>query len=163
VVWIKWIAAVALLLVLLPLVAGQLGLLKGRSPSRLGLTEGRFKPPSKTPNSVSSQAELWPEHPQRDYARIAPLPAAGNADATWARLRDALAAMPGAKIVRAEGDYIYVQFSTRWLGFTDDAEFWLDRSAGVIHLRSAARVGRKDFGVNRARIESLRARLARAG
>jgi uncharacterized protein (DUF1499 family) len=30
----------------------------------------------------------------------------------------------------------------------------------VIHVRSASRVGRGDFGVNRERIEWLRARLA---
>jgi uncharacterized protein (DUF1499 family) len=30
----------------------------------------------------------------------------------------------------------------------------------VIHVRSASRLGRRDFGVNRARVESLRNRLA---
>lgn len=146
-----------------PLVAGRLGAFSGRPPSRLGLTEGKFKPPSKTPNSVSSQVDLWPDHPQRDYARIAPLAAAGDADRAWARLQQVVAATPGATIVKLEGDYLYAQFSTRWLGFTDDAEFWLDRGAGVIHVRSASRLGRKDYGANRARIEALRARLAASG
>jgi uncharacterized protein (DUF1499 family) len=162
-VWLKGILIVAALLVLLLLVAGQLGWLKGSAPARLGVEQERLKPPSKTPNSVSSQVDLWPDHPQRDYARIAPLPTAGNADAAWARLREQVGAMPGATIVRSEDDYLYVQFSTRWLRFTDDAEFWLDRKAGVIHLRSASRLGRKDFGVNRARVEALRAQLATAG
>jgi uncharacterized protein (DUF1499 family) len=44
--------------------------------------------------------------------------------------------------------------------FVDDAEFWFDPVAGVIQVRSASRVGRGDLGVNRARIESIRARLA---
>ena len=35
-----------------------------------------------------------------------------------------------------------------------------DRTAGVIHVRSASRLGRKDFGVNRERIEALRRQLA---
>jgi len=43
--------------------------------------------------------------------------------------------------------------------FVDDTEFWFDPAAGVIHVRSASRVGSKDFGVNRARIEAIRARL----
>jgi uncharacterized protein (DUF1499 family) len=30
----------------------------------------------------------------------------------------------------------------------------------VVHVRSASRLGRKDFGVNRARVEALRAALA---
>jgi uncharacterized protein (DUF1499 family) len=158
---LKVIAIVLVVLVLALLVAGQLGLLRGKAPSRLGVQDdGRLKPPSKTPNSVTSQAELWPDHPQREYARIAPLPATPDAAATWARLKQAVAQTPGAVIVRAEDDYLYAQFTTRWLKFTDDVEFHLDRKAGVIHVRSASRVGRKDFGVNRARVEALRAALA---
>lgn len=162
----KWILIVAALLALLPLVAGQLGWLHGPPPSRLGVTEGRLKPPSKTPNSVSSQADLWPDHPQREYARIAPLPAGagqGGADAAWARLQRVVAGERGARVVRGDGDYLYAQYTTRWLGFMDDAEFWLDRHVGVIHVRSASRWGRRDFGVNRSRIEALRARLAAEG
>jgi uncharacterized protein (DUF1499 family) len=30
----------------------------------------------------------------------------------------------------------------------------------VVQVRSASRLGRKDFGVNRARVEMIRARLA---
>jgi uncharacterized protein (DUF1499 family) len=162
----KWTLIVVALLLLLPLVAGSLGWLHGPPPSRLGLTEGRLKPPSKTPNSVSSQADLWPDHPQREYARIAPLPAGGGqggADAAWARLRHIVERERGARVVLGDGDYLYAQFTTRWLGFMDDAEFWLDRQAGVIHVRSASRLGRRDFGVNRARVEALRAKLAAAG
>lgn len=164
--WLKWILIVVVLLGLLALAAGQLGWLRGSAPLRLGLTEGKLKPPSKTPNSVSSQADLWPDHPQREYARIAPLPAGaaeGGADAAWKRLRSLVESERGARIAQAEGDYLYAQFTTRWLGFTDDAEFWLDRTAGVIHVRSASRLGRKDFGVNRARVEALRAGLASKG
>jgi uncharacterized protein (DUF1499 family) len=161
--WFAVIAAVAAGMLVLVLLAGQAGWLAGKAPSRLGLVEGRLKPPSKTPNSVSSQADLWPDHPMREAARIAPLPVRGDADVEWARLHKTIVAMPGARIVQNEADYLYVQFRTRWLKFIDDAEFWLDRAAGTIHLRSAARVGRKDFGVNRKRIESLRAALATAG
>jgi uncharacterized protein (DUF1499 family) len=60
-------------------------------------------------------------------------------------------------------DYLYAQCSTRWLKFTDDVEFYLDASAGVIHVRSASRIGRSDLGVNRARVEALRARFAAGG
>ena len=44
--------------------------------------------------------------------------------------------------------------------FVDDVEFWADPSSGVVHVRSASRVGRKDFGVNRARVETIREQLA---
>jgi uncharacterized protein (DUF1499 family) len=45
------------------------------------------------------------------------------------------------------------------MGFVDDVEFLADRASGVVHVRSASRLGRRDFGVNRARIEELRAIL----
>ncbi|MBI5719803.1 MAG: DUF1499 domain-containing protein [Burkholderiales bacterium] len=162
---VKWIVIVVVLLVLLPLLAGRLGWLHGPAPSRLGVNEGRLKPPSRFRNSVSSQADLWPDHPQREYARISPLPAGaaeGGADAAWARLRHLVEGERGARIVQAEGDYLYAQFTTRWLGFMDDVEFWLDRDGGVIHVRSASRAGKNDFGVNRVRVEALRARLVSA-
>ena len=46
------------------------------------------------------------------------------------------------------------------MGFVDDAEFALDASARVIHAKSAARLGVRDFGVNRKRIEAIRASFA---
>ena len=70
---------------------------------------------------------------------------------------------PGARVVEDRADYLRVEFMTRWLRFVDDAEFWLDPASNVIHVRSASRLGRKDFGVNRARIEAIRAQLHAAG
>ena len=99
----------------------------------------------------------------RDYANIAPLALRGDGAATLARLRTLIEAMPGAKIVKTEPDYLYAQFTTRALGFVDDAEFWYDPAAGAIQVRSASRLGRKDFGVNRARIESIRSLLTAPG
>ena len=150
------VAVLAVALVL----AGQLGLLKGTPPNNLGVRDGRLKPPSGGPNSVSSQAALYPEHPMREYAQIAPLALRGDASTTMAKLRTVVAAMPGAHIVKSDGDYLYAQFTTRLMGFVDDTEFWFDPAAGVIQVRSASRVGRKDLGVNRARVEAIRAQLA---
>ncbi len=55
-----------------------------------------------------------------------------------------------------DGEYLLVEFRSRRLGFVDDVEFLLDPNAGVIQVRSASRLGRRDFGVNRARVEALR-------
>lgn len=153
---LRLVAAVALVAALV-LGAGQAGLLQGTPPAVRGVADGRLAPPSPNPNSVSSQAALWPGHPRALAAQIAPLPAQGDAAATMARLRDAVAALPGVEIVEARPDYLYARFTTRWLRFVDDAEFWFDPAAGVVQLRSASRLGRSDLGVNRARIEALRA------
>lgn len=153
-----------LLLIVVPvlvLIAGRLGLLKGQAPENLGVRDGRMPPPSRTPNSVSSQAGL--HDAQRyavDYARIEPLRFNGDGAAALQRLLRIVADVPGAQVIEAKPDYLYVQFTTRWLKFVDDAEFWLAPAEGVIHVRSASRIGRKDFGANRARIEAIRARFA---
>ena len=62
--------------------------------------------------------------------------------------------MPGATVIEEKPNYLYAEFRTKLLGFVDDVEFLL--GDGVIHVRSASRLGRRDFGVNRRRIESLR-------
>jgi uncharacterized protein (DUF1499 family) len=38
----------------------------------------------------------------------------------------------------------------------DDVEFYAPPSEKVIHVRSASRLGSKDYGVNRLRVESIR-------
>ncbi len=156
------LAILAFLFIILPLLlfaAGQFGLLMGRAPAEPGLREGRLQPPSRTSNSVSSQAALWPagEHAV-EYATIEPFAFTQDSALAMNRLSDVLAGWPGARIVESSPDYIYVQFETRWLRFIDDAEFLLDPADRVIHVRSASRIGRKDFGANRKRIEAIRRR-----
>ena len=142
------------------LIAARLGAFAGKAPTNLGLREGKLKPPSKTPNSVSSQAALWPDNPQRQRAAIAPLALRGDGPATIDRLARLIEAMPGARIVERRPDYLYAQFTTKLMRFVDDVELWFDPAAGVIQVRSASRVGHGDRGVNRARVEAIRERLA---
>lgn len=156
---LRWSVIVLAALVMLVALAGQLGWLRGHAPSDIGVRDGRLKRPSTTPNSVTSQAELWPDDPMRDYARIAPLPAGGGAQASIARVRAAVERMPGATVVDQRDDYLYAQFETRALRFVDDVEFWYDPAAQAIQVRSASRVGRRDFGVNRTRVEAIRQQL----
>jgi uncharacterized protein (DUF1499 family) len=156
---LKWLLLLALGLAVAVLVAARFGAFGGSVPANLGHRDGRLKAPSKTPNSVSSQADLWVEHPMQDYARIAPLPVRGSGPATLARIKAIVTTMPGAVVVDSRDDYLYVQFTTAWMRFVDDAEFWFDPASGVVQVRSASRVGRKDFGVNRARIEVIRQAL----
>lgn len=154
-------AALALVLISIAVVgAGQAGLLAGSPPASIGVRDGRLAPPSLTPNSVSSQASLYPDHPQRAYASIEPLAFTGDPDLAMQRLTRALVAMPRTTVVEQQGDYLRAEAESPWLRFRDDMEFWIDRPSQVIHVRSASRLGRKDFGANRARVEALRARFA---
>ena len=157
---LKWLVIALVVAAIAAVIAGQAGLLRGSTPDDLGVRDGKLKRPSKTPNSVSSQAELWPDHPQKDFARIAPLALRGDGPATIAKLKALCAAMPGATVVTDNGDYLYVQFQTALMKYVDDTEFWFDPKANAIQVRSASRVGRKDFDVNRVRVEAIRAKLS---
>ena len=156
---LKWLLMAPVALLLLAVLAGQLGLLRGTPPSNLGVRDGRLKPPSPTPNSVTSQADLWADHPQAAYARNAPLAPAGDAAATLARLQAIVQAFAGARVEKTEPGYLYATFTTRLMKYTDDVEFWWDDAAGVVQVRSASRQGNSDLGANRKRVEAIRSQL----
>ncbi|NJN40333.1 MAG: DUF1499 domain-containing protein [Gammaproteobacteria bacterium] len=63
----------------------------------------------------------------------------------------------GVTIIDTGPDYLRAEAETRWLRFVDDLEFWANPARGVIELRGASRLGRKDFGQNRVRAEAIRA------
>ena len=157
---IAYIGFFVLALTLILIVLGQVGLLQGRAPVDLGVKDGLLKRPSKTPNSVSSQAKLHANHPQTEYANIEPITYTGNGEQAIAKIAKILSSTPRTAIVTQGADYIYAQCTTSLLKFTDDVEFWLDPKAGVIQVRSSSRLGQKDFNVNRARIETIRAQFA---
>jgi uncharacterized protein (DUF1499 family) len=123
----------------------------GKRPQNLGYESGRLTPCKTSPNCVSSQAD-----PKDDEHYIAPITLKGDAIAA---VRKAVESMPRTAVVQVEPDYLYAEFRSKLLGFVDDVEFLVDRSKGVVHVRSASRLGRRDMGVNRARIEQLRSIL----
>ncbi len=146
-----------IVLVVVLLLAAQFGLLSGKQPNNIGVTSERLKPPSKTRNSVSSQAHLYTDHVQMQYASIEPLPFKNNNAANSMQvLISVLKNTPGVTIVDAKPDYIYAHAKTKVLKFVDDVEFWVNPAKGVIDVRSASRLGREDFGANRVRVEAIR-------
>lgn len=127
----------------------------GKRPDYLGVKDGKLPRTKRTPNNVSSQAD-----PSDAEHSIAPIRFKGSAVEAMAAVRKAVEGMERATVVRHEGNYVYAEFKSKLLGFVDDVEFTHDEKAGVIHVRSASRLGRRDFGVNRARVEALRAKLS---
>ena len=135
-----------------------MGLLSGRRPSNLGARTGRLAPCPASPNCVSSQADAT------DAGHyVAPLAFKGDPQAAWEMLRRIVAESARAQIVAERDGYLHAEFASRLLGFVDDLECLLDARAHRIQVRSSSRLGYRDFGVNRERVESLRARLRDAG
>lgn len=128
--------------------------LPGRRPADLGVEQGRFRAArSWKPNWVSSQVDPADSH------YVAPLALRdGDGAGTVQRLRALIEAMPRMRVVEARPGYLHVEARTPMLGFVDDLELAI--GDGAIHVRSAARLGIRDFGVNRKRVEALRTSLA---
>ncbi len=132
-----------------------MGLFSGKAPTKIGVNKGRLLSVDMKPsNAVSSFAES-------KYHKIAPLATGAKPQGSFQQLKSLVEKDPMAKIIKAEPTYLYAEYKTKLLGFVDDVEFLLDPKGKVIHVRSASRLGRKDFGVNRQRIESIRARLTK--
>jgi uncharacterized protein (DUF1499 family) len=103
-----------------------------------------------TPNCVSTQAT-------EAIHAIAPLSYRGSAAEAMARIAAIIGAMPRAKIVQRTPTSMRAEFRTRLFRFVDDVTFEIDDAKKTIEFRSASRVGRNDLGVNRKRMETIRA------
>ena len=116
--------------------------------------KGILAPCPSSPNCVSSRDP----DPAR---RVDPILLTGDPSSGWSRLRKVIAEMKGARIAEEETGYLHAEFRSALFGFVDDVEFRLDEAAGRIDVRSASRTGYFDFGVNRRRVEEIRARFSR--
>ncbi len=123
-------------------------MLNWRRPTTLGITDGRLAPCKRSPNCVSSQAD-----PDDREHYIEPIVFRGS----MATLRRAVESMARATVIKEERNYLYAEYRTRLMRYVDDRELCYDAERGLVHVRSASRLGRRDFGVNRKRVEALRA------
>jgi uncharacterized protein (DUF1499 family) len=140
---------------LAPLLGILLAACGGKPPPNLGARDGQLSPCPNKPNCVSSQS-ADPKH------YVPPLTFGVPADTTRQALLAVLPQMEGAKVVTQESFYIRAEFSSRRMRFVDDVEFLIDPLSNVVHVRSASRLGYSDLGVNRKRVEDIRARLQQA-
>jgi len=104
------------------------------------------------PNCVSSEA-------QDARHAVAPMRLKQGAAGGWAMVREVVSGLPRCTIVSATDHYLHATCKSRLFGFTDDLELRLDPDTGIVDVRSAARSGYSDFGVNRKRVETLRQQL----
>jgi uncharacterized protein (DUF1499 family) len=124
----------------------------GKKPSNLGVRDGKLAPCPSTPNCVCSQSEDAGH-------KIEPLTYKSTPQVAFTQLKQAIESQPRTKIITQSPNYLYAEFTSAIMKFVDDVEFYLDEDAKVIHVRSASRLGQSDLGVNRKRIETIRAKL----
>lgn len=80
-------------------------------------------------------------------------------DAARKTLLKVLTVVPRTEVIEQTDNYIHALSKSRIFKFIDDVEFYFPPNEPVIHLRSAARVGESDLGVNRRRLEQIRLAL----
>ena len=124
----------------------------GSRPPNLGVANSRLADCPSSPNCVSSDAEDS-EH------KVPPLLLNVPAIEAWRVVRQIVLQLPRTHIVNESRDYLHAECQSAVFGFVDDLELHLRTDEGVIAIRSAARLGKSDFGVNRQRVEDLRSAL----
>ena len=91
---------------------------------------------------------------------VAPLRGIRDSAAAFEVLEAVLSQLPQTEVVSCDGSYLHA-LARSPKGYIDDVEFLAAPAENVIHMRSAARSGVFDFGVNRRRIRRVR-RMFRA-
>lgn len=125
-------------------------------PKNLGASERRLAPCPDAPRCVSSDA-------RDESRRVEPFKLAAPAEQAWQTAVEAVQRLPRTRIVTRTGDYLHAEVKSPVFRFVDDLELHLRPEEDLIAVRSAARIGYYDFGVNRRRVENLRERLRAAG
>jgi uncharacterized protein (DUF1499 family) len=114
----------------------------------------KLLPCAEKPNCVSSQSENISSY-------VKPIRYSVSNQKLGMHLKKLIDAMPRTTIVESDSRYLHVEFKSAVFGFVDDVEFILGNPPGVLHIRSASRVGYWDFGVNRRRVERIRKELTK--
>ncbi len=126
--------------------------------ARTGIVDGAFLPCPGSPNCVSSMDSSG-------SAAITPLDyGALSREEALLRLLALLEADANCLIVAREelldgSIYIHAEYRSKLFRFVDDVEFYFPPALSLIHVKSASRVGYSDMGVNRKRVEDIRARF----
>ncbi|MDO8704582.1 MAG: DUF1499 domain-containing protein [Sulfuricaulis sp.] len=123
-----------------------------RTQPELGVVDGRLRPCPGTPNCVNSEDQGKPWY-------IEPLSFKNPTAESWKNITRAIQEM-GGKVEIDKNGYIRATFMTSVFRFVDDLELRLDKNNAVIQVRSASRVGRSDMGLNRKRVNELRAKFS---
>jgi uncharacterized protein (DUF1499 family) len=103
-----------------------------------------------SPNCVSTQA-------QDEGHSIIPFRYRKSRAEAKEVLKEVIRSLPRMQLVEEDETYLHYEATSLLLRFVDDVEFLLDDEAKTIHFRSASRTGYGDLGVNRKRMEQVRA------
>lgn len=119
----------------------------------LGLRNGAFAPCPDSPNCISTMA------PDAEHG-VPPITYAGSRQAAVKAARRALQKIPRTRIVAETEAYLRAESRSALFRYVDDVEIYLPVGEGLLHFRSASRVGYSDMGANRKRYDAFAAAFA---
>lgn len=122
-----------------------------------GLANGQLAACPKSPNCVSSESAPSDNH-SIPGIRIETTTGKDPLEAAQKAITEL-----GGQVNFTNDNYLAATFTSSLFGFVDDLEMQIDSGSGLIHIRSASRVGYSDFNANRKRVEALRAKLSPHG
>lgn len=119
----------------------------------IGIQNGQLAACPSKPNCVSSESS-----PSDQHAIAAIELGTKMTDDPLGQLRNIVQSM-GGEVLIARDNYLASTFTSQLFRFVDDVEFRIDTGSGLIHVRSASRVGYSDFEANRKRVENIRKQI----
>ncbi|MBH0201805.1 MAG: DUF1499 domain-containing protein [Nitrospira sp.] len=114
------------------------------------MSQRTLPPCPSSPNCVSTQAT-------DESHTITPFQYKKSRAEAKEALKAVLTTLPRTKLVEEDESYLHYEFISLLLRFVDDVEFLFDEPTKTVHFRSASRTGYSDLGVNRKRMEQVRA------
>lgn len=126
-----------------------------------GLVGNMLQACPNTPNCVCSESKVPDEHFIEPLTHV-DLPA----QAVMEKAQQIIIQMGGTitsitsssstATAKADSNYLSATFTSQLFRYVDDLELRFDPTEKVLHFRSASRVGKSDFGVNRERVETIK-------
>lgn len=111
------------------------------------LIEGHLRPCPNRPNCVTSDSGT--------NDRVLPISFHSSPEEAWQQMQKIIKGH-GGEIIENRPIYLWATFTSTLFHFVDDVELRMEPEEKRIHIRSGARVGYSDFGVNRKRVMEIR-------
>ena len=122
---------------------------QGTPPKNLGIHDDKLASCPDKPNCVVS----FDFGEKENF--LEPIKSEENPERIKEKILGIVSKDKSAKIVEQSTNYLRAEYTSSLFKFVDDVEFWFAQP-GLVHFRSASRLGYSDLGANKDRIESIR-------
>ncbi len=129
--------------------------IRSQSGSAKGLVDGRLAPCPDTPNCICT------EYPESTSHYTDPVSIHGFELQDINNLVQQSITDTGGQVVLNKENYISATYTSFLFRYVDDFEIHMDNKNHLLHIRSASRVGRSDFGANQKRITQFKLAFSR--